>query len=343
MNMKIRKMQERRKISIIVPVYKAERFLPRCIESVIHQTFPDWELILVDDGSPDRCGEICDAYAEKDQRIYVIHQKNFGVSAARNAGLNVAHGNYIYFIDSDDYIADHALEILYNKMEQKCADIVFSGHNRVRRNGEICNDTKEWEQGDDIRKWQRAIIENQIPNFVWGKLYRRSLWKNIRFPAGVIMEDLFIMPHVFMAAKKIHFIREPLYFYSNENDVSIMSVSGDTYISLLYGRFLAWREHEKIGDAYSVECAEYCASKALHAALRALSMNIGADILSEEQEAEAWSYVREHQYLPINLSLKFLRWTISHRDWPLSEMVGSFQRYLVKRQQIRRNKRKARK
>lgn len=343
MNVKMDKIQVNKKISIIVPVYKAERFLPRCIESVIHQTFQDWELILVDDGSPDRCGEICDAYAEKDQRIYVIHQKNSGVSAARNAGLDVAHGNYIYFIDSDDYIADHALEILYNKLEQECADLVFSGHNRVRRNGEICNDTKEWEQGDDIREWQSAIIENQIPNFVWGKLYRRSLWENIRFPAGVIMEDLFIMPHVFMAAKKIHFIREPLYFYSNENDVSIMSVSGDAYISLLYGRFLAWREHERIGCAFSAECAEYCATKALHAAIRALSMNIGAAALSKREEEEAWSYVMEHDYVPINLALTFLRWTISCRIWPLAEMVGSVQRYLVKRQQIRRSKRKARK
>ena len=112
------------KISIIVPVYKVERYLENCIESIINQTFKDFELILVDDGSPDRCGLICDNYAKKDERIKVIHKKNEGLSAARNSGIQIAKGEYIAFVDSDDCINKNMYETLYDTAIENKSDIV---------------------------------------------------------------------------------------------------------------------------------------------------------------------------------------------------------------------------
>ena len=113
------------KVSIIVPVYKAEQYLHRCVDSILSQSFTDCELILVDDGSPDKSGKICDEYASRDSRIQVIHKQNGGVSSARNAGLEVAHGEYVWFVDSDDWIDNDSLKEIYNIMDKTNADICF--------------------------------------------------------------------------------------------------------------------------------------------------------------------------------------------------------------------------
>lgn len=117
------------KISIIVPVYKAEPYLRKCIDSILNQTFKDFELILVDDGSPDRCGEICDEYALKDSRIKIIHKENSGRSSARNVGLDIAQGEYIGFVDSDDWIEPDMYEVLYSKAKIESADIIALNYN----------------------------------------------------------------------------------------------------------------------------------------------------------------------------------------------------------------------
>ena len=124
-------------LSIIVPVYKVEKYLPKCIDSILAQTFTDFELILIDDGSPDRCGEICDEYAIKDERIVVIHQVNRGVSAARNAGLDAAKGEYIGFVDSDDWIKPEMYEIMVRTAIDKKADVVICGLNDMKESGEF--------------------------------------------------------------------------------------------------------------------------------------------------------------------------------------------------------------
>ena len=189
-------------ISVVVPVYKVEKFLPRCIESVLHQTFQDWELILVDDGSPDRCSEICDAYAAKDSRITVIHQENSGVSAARNEGMKHCAGDYLYFLDADDYLAPAALETMLCMAQAYKADIVMTGHNRVESDGYIHDDAKSWENFNSTKDIQIAILRNRLPNFPWGKLYKRLLWKNVSFPVGLLIEDAYVMAHIFFKAKK---------------------------------------------------------------------------------------------------------------------------------------------
>ena len=116
-------------LSIIVPVYKVEKYLPKCLDSILAQTFTDFELILIDDGSPDRCGDICDEYAAKDDRLIVIHQENKGVSAARNAGLDIARGEYIGFVDSDDWIEPEMYETMLATAKESEAEIVACGAN----------------------------------------------------------------------------------------------------------------------------------------------------------------------------------------------------------------------
>ncbi len=255
-------------ITVICPVYDAEKYIHRCIDSVIHQTFTGWNLVLIDDGSPDRCGDICDAYAEKDKRIRVIHQKNIGVSATRNRGLDEVHTEYFYFLDSDDYLPEYALQTLYTMARGEDADIVVGGHSRVEPDGYIHCDSDNWPDLKTTADIQLAILRNQIPNFSCAKLFKRKLWDGIRYPVGQVMEDLYTAPRVFYQAKKIAITKNSLYFYSHENKGSIMSNGGAKYIRLKYGQFLAWKEHEAVARVFNPLYVEECARKALRAGIR---------------------------------------------------------------------------
>ncbi len=159
-------------ISVIVPVYKVEKYIHRCIDSILNQTFTDFELILVDDGSPDNCGAICDEYAKSDSRVVVIHKENGGVSTARNTGLDVAVGKYIAFCDSDDYWATDMLEMLSGIIEADDVDIVVSGFQRVDENGAFLNALK--------RSSGRECIDNEaelVSYLVHGVLSGKYGWE----------------------------------------------------------------------------------------------------------------------------------------------------------------------
>ncbi len=171
------------KLSIIVPIYKVEPYLRRCVDSILAQTFTDFELILIDDGSPDGCPAICDEYAQKDSRIVVIHQENQGVSAARNAGLDIAQGEFIGFIDPDDWCDPQMYEKLLKAIEENGRDIAICGFNNVSENGTV------YSQGltEDGLFSQEAFIQAlfgmpiQVGGCVTNKLFRRSVIKNVRF------------------------------------------------------------------------------------------------------------------------------------------------------------------
>ena len=180
-------------ISIIVPVYKVEKQLNKCIESILNQTFKDYELILVDDGSPDNCGHICDEYEKKDSRIKVIHKKNGGLSDARNAGLDIALGKYIGFVDSDDIIHPQMYEKLYNCINKSNLDIVQCKFKRFKSIEEININISDSELNFKEYNSQDAIIDlidnNKINVNAWNKLYKRELFQNERYPKGKIHED----------------------------------------------------------------------------------------------------------------------------------------------------------
>jgi len=202
-------------ISVIVPVYKVEKYLRRCVDSILAQTFTDFELILVDDGSPDTCGAICDEYAVHDKRVRVIHQENGGLSAARNAGIDAAAGEYLLFADSDDVIHPNTLEWERQALEESGADIAicslqrFSNIDEIKvKSGaaqyrEINAEEKLFEEQTDVAMYVSA----------WGKLFRRELFSVLRFPVGRLFEDEFVNYRLYHAANKVVEVNIPLYYY----------------------------------------------------------------------------------------------------------------------------------
>ena len=212
-------------VSVIVPVYKVENVLHYCIDSILNQTYKDFELILVDDGSPDRCPKICDDYAEKDSRIKVVHKKNGGLSDARNAGMAVATGKYISFIDSDDYVSDDFFECLLDVMNKENSDIAecsvvkFYEDNRF---DEISDDlsVKTYDTQDAM---SALIAENPFHQHVWNKLYKTELVKDIPYAVGKLNEDEFWTYQVFGRAHKVSKLNKTMYYYFQRNS-SIMGV-----------------------------------------------------------------------------------------------------------------------
>ena len=210
-------------ISIIVPVYNVEKYLNRCIDSILNQTFTDFELILIDDGSPDNCGVICDEYAKKDKRIKVIHKENGGLSSARNRGLDVAKGNYIGFVDSDDYININMYECLYNAIIKNNSDISICNFMRVKEervNTERNNIEKEYNY-TNLEYIEELYKGNHVVTPAWNKLYKKNIFNNIRYPIGRIYEDAFIIHEILYNIKKITYIDSYLYYYYlSENSIT---------------------------------------------------------------------------------------------------------------------------
>lgn len=203
-------------ISVIVPIYNVEKYLIRCISSIMEQTYQELEIILVDDGSPDNCGQICDEYATKDNRIKVIHKKNGGLSSARNAGLDIATGQYISFIDSDDYIEIDMYEKMFNYLNKHEADIVICEVNDVDEENNILDKkviytSKEPEVMNSTEVMRRYLMGEWTAS--WDKLYKRDLFNKIRFPEGKINEDVAIMLHVFEQTETVVYIKDTLYNY----------------------------------------------------------------------------------------------------------------------------------
>lgn len=200
-------------ISVIIPIYKVEAYLHRCIDSVLAQTYRNLEIILVDDGSPDNCGKICDEYAQKDSRIRVIHKKNGGVSDARNVGLESAKGEYLSFVDSDDYIESTMYEELLRTLLDADADIAACGYYNVRDTiTPSCTNVKT-KVLDATEGLHEVIFSKTVGIMPWGKLYRRELFNTVMYPKGRICEDVFVIADIFEHVSVAAFNTKPLYYY----------------------------------------------------------------------------------------------------------------------------------
>lgn len=211
-------MEQTKLISVIVPVYNVESYLRECVESVLGQSYPHFELLLVDDGSTDRSGEICDEYAAKDERVKVIHQKNGGASAARNTGLDAATGEYLFFLDSDDRILPQTFEKMTATLEESAADFVFceavavdetTGEESLTNYGY----RRDYGVGDPRAFFEEMTAHREFHVAVWMLLYRRSFLtgKKLRFIEGMMSEDLLFAFQVYCLAGKAAHVREYLY------------------------------------------------------------------------------------------------------------------------------------
>lgn len=217
-------------ISVIIPVYKVEPYLRKCLDSVLNQTYTNLEVILVDDGSPDNCPAICDGYAARDPRVKVIHKENGGVASARNTGLAAASGEYIAFADPDDHVAPEWLRILHHELIFSHADICSCGF--YYGDPQLANWKKRGPQDKKILNSDEAIrlliADDKLQNYLWNKLFRRHLWQGLTFPEGRRFEDVSIMWKLILASEKICLIPEALYFYCVRSD-SI--VHGQSFVS----------------------------------------------------------------------------------------------------------------
>lgn len=244
-------------ISIVVPIYKVENYLQRCIDSVFSQDFSDWEMILVDDGSPDRCSEICDENALKDSRIKVIHKTNGGLISARQAGVRLAKGKYVMHLDSDDWLQPKALSTLYNKII-KGYDMVRGGAQRITPDGKVIPlETYKITNGEIVgsENFLINIYTGKVAPYLWGALYRTDLFDDTVFDESIenrisLGEDVVTNMLVGTKFNKVLYIEDVVYNYAyNPNSIMASSAVSDDYgkrlESLLYRRVISkYRELE---------------------------------------------------------------------------------------------------
>lgn len=272
------------KFSVIVPVYKVEKYLRDCIDSILNQTFTDFELILVDDGSPDSCPEICDGYAQADARVRVIHQKNMGQAGARNTGLLHATGEYICFVDSDDYLS-------HNKVLQTLADKTLSKpdivHYKFKEWFETDGHTAECRFSYNVPITNRTLAEiycdlinrDAYYNSAWSKIIKRELLvhNNILFERGIVGEDNEWYYHVVMAADSLVLIDEPLYVYRRRKGSTTTSTTRknlvdqlhvlDKWEKILEGRVSDSRSQVVLGSL----AKQFCSAVIIYAGLTGVS------------------------------------------------------------------------
>lgn len=233
-------------ISVIVPVYKVEDCLNKCVRSIAEQTYPNLEIILVDDGSPDGCGAMCDAWAERDSRIKVVHKENGGLSDARNAGMKIASGSLISFIDSDDWIEPVFLQTLLEAMERQNAQIAECAVELVDESGKVLRlrQTAKVPVADKIDGLRRLILEDGIYQTVWNKLYRREVLEGIFFEKGKYHEDDFWTYQVFDRMDRLAVVERPMYYYLQRSG----SIMGAGYrLKRLDGLEARYRRMEYLG------------------------------------------------------------------------------------------------
>lgn len=237
-----------KKISIIVPVYKVEKELDRCVQSLIHQTYENIEIILVDDGSPDRCPELCDQYAQEDSRIKVIHKENGGLSDARNAGLNLATGDYVLYIDSDDYIDLDSCERLLRATKEEMVDIVVGNAIMEKPDGYEFKLHSATPEGTIYTS--KEFIEKAVKAYQWCppacfNMYRRQylIENNLYFKKGIYFEDVQMLPRVFLPAKKIACIDQVFYHYVVRENSIMTSKKNEKKKRDAIQNLVEWKEY----------------------------------------------------------------------------------------------------
>lgn len=249
MTVEVNKVMQSILISVVVPIYNVEKYLNRCIESLVCQTYNNLEIMLVDDGALDECSRICDDWMQRDSRIKVIHKQNGGLSGARNAGLSIATGDYIGFVDSDDYVSEDFFESLLNTALKHNSEIVECNVARFYESGvyEKTEDDLLVTDYSTVDALSGLIRENPFHQHVWNKLYKSDVLKGIDFEVAKLNEDEFWTYQVFGRAKQVSKINKTMYFYFQRNN-SIMG--GDYSLRRLDGLEGRWQRHLYIEKNY---------------------------------------------------------------------------------------------
>lgn len=301
------------KVSVIVPVYKAERYLRKCLDRILGQTSPDFELILIDDGSPDSSGAICDEYEVRDDRVRVFHQKNTGVAKTREQGIKLARGEYIFWIDADDYVNQRLIEKVLHCFAETSADIVTYG------NADIIGDSivEKPRKGQSLAEWQRDTLCGKM-GVIWNFASRRELWIGEICPPEVrrMSEDGYMAIQIFGKAHRIESLPDILYYYRKDNNDSVTHrPSGQHYL----GNAWLWHYRMELCKKQYPCKVIFCASRALTAAVKAFCVaQLTAD-LSAEETALSLRIMQEAKAAGISGRWRdrILYWAIRHQHWSL--------------------------
>ncbi len=281
------------KISVIVPVYNNEKYLHQCIDSILEQSYKNLEIILVDDGSTDGSVQICDEYGQKDDRVKVLHQVNGGISAARNAGLNLASGDYIAFVDSDDFLDKNMYERLLHILQANNADMSVCCFHQIDENGkqfdvpfsivdEVTEPYSVLKRLAEKRGWVYVVV--------WNRLYKREIFDNLRFPVNKLHEDEWVALPIYTSCKKVVFTASAYYYYRvNPNSVmgrknNIKHLDG---VEAVYNRTLKYQEY---GWTELLPSAYFCARNMLEA-LKNIKIKGKADRERKKEIVNMYRYV----------------------------------------------------
>ena len=277
-------------ISVVIPVYNSSDYLRRCLDSVLNQDFTEFELVLVDDGSTDESGYICDEYAERDSRITVYHKKNEGASLARKYGIERAGGEYVTFIDSDDWVANDYLSKLYGLVKHYKVNVSACSNYKVR---ERSNEIK-----DCIYKSSLLSFDEIMPRFFkyefwgfWGKIYLKSSFENLHFPMATLSEDYYVMSQLFNKERQMAYTEEPLYFYEyHDNSLSHQKLSKRAFEE--FDNVKAVYDYTKLNMP---EYTDYALSNVVETCVKLFKQVNGIDKIAFQKERSAIkAFLKKH-------------------------------------------------
>lgn len=309
-------------VSIVVPVYKSEPYIGKCIESLQKQTYRNLEIILVDDGSPDKSGDICDWYASQDARIRVIHQENKGVSEARNTAFSYVTGDYITFVDSDDYIDEQLVEICLQEILAKDVDVVIYDISTIE-NGVVHPQHMNPVFYQDRDTCYEAIIRDDIPCYLCNKFFKAKVWKGIQLASNTMFEDLHIMPTVFDRIHSLSYIDKNLYYYNCDNESSITS---NWSSKNKYGLYASFKTRQTYASNMGMdEFVEYCRHRAIRSAVSAIGFDLARPELQDWQLRDMYDYLKEEELSANRPAIGFkyavLLWAALHAPY-ISKLYG---------------------
>lgn len=293
-------MNQKKLISVIVPVYKTEKYIKQCVDSILNQTYKNLEIILVDDGSPDGCPEICDKYAKQDDRVVVIHQNNTGLSGARNSALDICKGDYISFVDSDDWIETNAYEVLADKLATNCVDVVCFTANVIKDGKKVESRFRYFPDGTlkTANEMVELALADEVGGQVWSRIYSRKCWETVRFPEKRLYEDLAIsfMPFL-LIDKNVLFIDKAIYNYRmNESGISL-SVNPEKNFHI----FLGFKDHYDFATKHNRKSAPICLAKTAAFAIGYLNGIIRYRVTDhEENKKVAADWLKDNKDVILN-------------------------------------------
>ncbi|MBE6778095.1 MAG: glycosyltransferase family 2 protein [Ruminococcaceae bacterium] len=279
-------------ISVVLPVYNVEPYLHRCVDSVLSQTYSRLEILLVDDGSTDNSGAICDEYAAKDDRIKVIHKENGGLSDARNVGIRAATGRYVTVIDSDDYVSEDYVEVLYNAVKETGCPIAFGGHRTLYESGSSVEKANGEESVLSAEETLRRILYDiDLDLSAWSKLYERRLFDTVEYPVGRLFEDAATTYLLVDLAERVAVVSKPLYMYM----VRTTSITGQAFSPRKMDLITSTREMTDYVVARYPALTKAAARRLMFAYLSTLSkLAMSRQRFPKEQE-ELMTYIRAHR------------------------------------------------